>query len=28
MYIYVSNTNATFTTIGFWAYENGSWVDK
>jgi len=24
--IYVTDTNGTFTSIGFWGYENGSWV--
>lgn len=24
--IYVTSTDATFTSIGFWGYENGSWV--
>lgn len=27
MMIYVTSTNGTFTTIGFWGYENGAWVD-
>ena len=26
MLIYVSSTNGTFTSVGVWAYENGSWV--
>jgi hypothetical protein len=26
MLIYVSNTDGTFTSIGFWARENGAWV--
>lgn len=26
MVIYVSDTNGTFTSVGIWAYENGSWV--
>jgi hypothetical protein len=26
MMLYVTNTNGTFTSIGFWGYENGSWV--
>jgi len=25
--VFVSSTDATFTTIGFWGYENGVWVD-
>ncbi|MBC3756851.1 hypothetical protein H7U19_00440 [Hyunsoonleella sp. SJ7] len=25
-FIYVTSTNATFTTIGFWGYEGGAWV--
>lgn len=25
MMVMVSNTNGTFTSIGFWAYENGAW---
>jgi len=25
--LFVSSTDATFTTIGFWGYENGTWVD-
>lgn len=24
--IYVTSTDATFTSVGFWGYENGSWV--
>lgn len=24
--LYVTTTNATFTSIGFWGYENGAWV--
>ncbi len=24
--IYVNSTNGTFTSVGFWGYENGSWV--
>jgi len=24
--LYVTDTNGTFTSIGFWGYENGSWV--
>lgn len=24
--VYVTNTNATFTTVGFWGLENGAWV--
>lgn len=28
MFIYVTSTNGTFTTVGFWGYENGAWVDK
>lgn len=27
MIVFVSDTDATFTTIGFWGYENGAWVD-
>jgi len=27
MIIYVTTTNGTFLTIGFWGYENGAWVD-
>jgi hypothetical protein len=26
MFIYVSSTNGTFTSVGFWGYENGAWV--
>lgn len=26
MIVYVTNTNGTFTSIGFWARENGAWV--
>ena len=26
MMLYVTDTNATFTSVGFWGYENGSWV--
>jgi len=26
MIVYVNNTNATFTSIGFWGRENGVWV--
>lgn len=26
MLIYVTDTNGTFTSIGFWGYENGAWV--
>jgi hypothetical protein len=25
MIVIVSNTNGTFTSIGFWGYQNGSW---
>ena len=25
MFIFVTDTNGTFTSIGFWGYENGSW---
>jgi hypothetical protein len=25
-FIYVTSTNATFTSIGFWGYENGTWT--
>jgi hypothetical protein len=24
--LYVTSTNGTFTSVGFWGYENGSWV--
>jgi len=24
--IYVTNTNGTFTSVGFWGYENGAWI--
>jgi hypothetical protein len=24
--IYVTDTNGTFTTVGFWGYENGAWI--
>jgi hypothetical protein len=24
--VFVSNTNATFTSIGFWGYQNGAWI--
>ena len=24
--LYVTNTNGTFTSIGFWGYENATWV--
>jgi hypothetical protein len=26
MMVYVTDTNGTFTAIGFWGYENGAWV--
>ena len=26
MGVYVSDTNGTFTSIGFWKYENGAWA--
>lgn len=26
MILYVTGTNATFTSVGFWGYENGAWV--
>jgi hypothetical protein len=26
MIIYVTDTDATFTSIGFWGYENGAWI--
>lgn len=26
MLIYVTSTDATFTSVGFWGYENGAWV--
>lgn len=26
MIIYVTDTDATFTSVGFWGYENGAWV--
>jgi len=26
MMIYVTSTNGTFTSVGFWGYENGAWV--
>ena len=26
MMLYVTSTNATFTAVGFWGYENGAWV--
>jgi hypothetical protein len=26
--VYVSDTNVTFTAVGFWGYENGAWVKK
>ena len=25
-FIYITSTNATFTSVGFWGYENGAWV--
>jgi hypothetical protein len=25
-FIYVTSTNGTFTSVGFWGYENGTWV--
>lgn len=25
-FVYVSTTDATFTSVGFWGYENGAWV--
>jgi len=27
-FIYVTDTNLTFTSVGFWGYESGSWVKK
>ncbi len=26
MIVYVTNTDATFTSVGFWGRENGAWV--
>jgi len=26
MFVFVSDTDATFTSVGFWGYENGSWL--
>ena len=23
--VYVTNTDATFTSVGYWGYENGTW---